>query len=62
MQRLIDDCRQAGYHALIACITEGNEASISLHLKLGFKPVSHFEEVGMKFNRKLDVYDYELIL
>lgn len=62
MQRLIDDCRQGGYQSEIACITEGNEASTSLHLKLGFKPVSHFEEVGMKFNRKLDVYDYELIL
>ncbi len=62
MQRLIEECRRAGFHALIACITEGNEASVALHLKLGFKQVSHFEEVGMKFNRKLDVYDYELIL
>ena len=62
MQRLIEECRRAGFHALIACITEGNEASFALHRKLGFKQVSHFEEVGMKFNRKLDVYDYELIL
>lgn len=47
---------------LIACITEGNENSFRLHRKLGFKQVSHFKKVGMKFNRFLDVIDYELIL
>lgn len=62
MQRLIGECRKEGYHALIACITAGNEISNSLHLQLGFKPVSHFEKVGMKFGRWLDVFDYELLL
>ena len=62
MQRLIGECRKGGYHALIACITAGNEISNSLHLQLGFKPVSHFEKVGMKFGRWLDVFDYELLL
>ena len=56
MQRLIGECRKEGYHALIACITAGNEISNSLHLQLGFKPVSHFEKVGM------NVFDYELLL
>ena len=56
----IEECRAGGYHALIACITEGNEASCSLHEKLGFKKVSHFEKVGLKFERWLDVVDYEL--
>ena len=60
MERLIEECRAGGYHALIACITEGNEASCSLHEKLGFKKVSHFEKVGLKFERWLDVVDYEL--
>ena len=40
MQKLIEECRKGGYHALIACITSGNEVSDSLHLKLGFKQVS----------------------
>ena len=31
MQRLIGECCRQGYHALIACITEGNEASILMH-------------------------------
>mgnify|MGYP002293134803 CR=1 FL=1 len=62
MQRLIEACRENGYRALIACITEGNEASNILHEKLGFKQVSHFKKVGLKFDRWLDVADYELLL
>lgn len=62
MQRLIEECKREGCHALIACITEGNAASDSLHLGLGFKQVSHFEKVGLKFGRWLDVVDYELLL
>lgn len=62
MQKLIEECRREGYHALIACLTEPNEASASLHLLLGFKKVSHYEEVGLKFGHWLDVSDYELLL
>ncbi|MDO4165596.1 MAG: GNAT family N-acetyltransferase [Bacteroides sp.] len=62
MEVLIDECRKQGFHALIACITGGNEASCHLHEKLGFKQVSAFEKVGRKFGRWLDVVDYELLL
>lgn len=62
MERLIDECYNRGYHALIACITEGNETSKTLHTKLGFKQVSGFEQVGLKFGRWLGVADYELLL
>ena len=62
MRKLIEECRKSGYHALIACITSGNEVSDSLHLKLGFKQVSFFEQVGLKFGRWLDVADYQLLL
>ena len=54
--------RENGYRALIACITEGNEASNILHERLGFKQVSRFTKVGLKFDRWLDVVDYELLL
>ena len=50
------------YRALIACVTEGNAVSDALHLRLGFKKVSHFKKVGLKFGRWLDVVDYELLL
>ena len=62
MERLIEECRRDGYRALIACVTEGNAASDALHLRLGFKKVSHFKKVGLKFGRWLDVVDYELLL
>ncbi len=62
MQRLIDECRNRGYHALIACITGNNEASKALHAKLGFTQVSHFKAVGYKLGQWLDVVDYELLL
>ena len=62
IDRLIDECRNRGYHVLIACITAENEESCQFHERLGFKKVSHFEQVGQKFGRWLDVADYELIL
>lgn len=62
MERLIESCRVSGDHALIACITDGNEGSVTFHEKLGFKKVSHFKKVGQKFDRWLDVVDYELLL
>lgn len=62
MERLIEECRRDGYRALIACVTEGNVVSDALHLRLGFKKVSHFKKVGLKFGRWLDVVDYELLL
>lgn len=62
MRALIDECRKAGARALVACITGGNEASIGLHSRLGFKQVSHFECVGSKFGKELGVVDMELLL
>lgn len=62
MERLIDDCRKAGFDSLIACITGGNEASCRMHERLGFRQASFFKAVGRKFGRMLDVVDYQLQL
>lgn len=62
MAELIQSCRQQGYHALIACITADNEPSKTLHTKLGFRQVSLFKQVGIKFGRLFDIADYELLL
>lgn len=62
MEQLVADCRNAGYKALIACITEGNEGSCALHRALGFTQVSEFKEVGNKFGQWLGVVDFELLL
>lgn len=62
MTKLIAECRQRGFHALVACITAENEASIKMHEAVGFRQVSLFEQVGRKFGRWLDVVDLELLL
>lgn len=62
MSKLIEECAKRGDHVLIACITAENEASGMFHSKLGFKQVSLFESVGIKFGCELDVADYELQL
>ncbi len=62
MECLIDDCRKRGFHALIACITTGNEASERMVKSFGFYEASHFREVGYKFGQFLDDSDYELLL
>jgi L-amino acid N-acyltransferase len=42
-------------HIMIAGIDADNAVSIGLHLKLGFRNVGHFHEVGYKFGRWLDL-------
>lgn len=55
LQSLLPIARARGYHAIIAMITEGNEASIALHRKFGFTDAGILREVGRKFDRWLDV-------
>ena len=62
MNELIVECREAGLHVLIACITYPNPGSEKLHVGLGFQQVSRFHEVGYKFGQWLDIYDFELRL
>lgn len=44
-----------GFHAVMARIVGGHEASISLHRSCGFELVGTEREVGRKFGRWLDV-------
>jgi len=39
-----------------------NAASVALHEKKGFIKVAHFREVGWKFQRRIDVGYWELVL
>lgn len=56
---LIDRLRGLGMHAVIGGIALPNEASVGLHEALGFHKVAHFEEVGFKFGRWIDVGYWE---
>ena len=51
-----------GFHAMIARIVGGHEASIALHRSLGFEIVGTEREVGRKFGRWLDVVEMQLLL
>ena len=51
-----------GFHAVVARIVRGHEASIRLHEACGFGPVGVEREVGRKFGRWLDVVLMQLLL
>jgi L-amino acid N-acyltransferase len=51
-----------GFHAVIARITGGNDASIRLHARCGFEVVGTEREVGRKFGQWLDVVEMQRML
>lgn len=46
-------------HRAYGGITQPNEASVALHLAMGFRPVGTYREVGRKFGRFWDVALYQ---
>jgi L-amino acid N-acyltransferase YncA len=52
---LFSRLQQRGIHAVIGGIALPNDASIALHEKFGLRKVAHFEEVGFKLGRWIDV-------
>ena len=61
-RELLAQLKDLKYHAIMAGIALPNEASVALHESFGFKKVGHFEEVGYKFGRRIDVGYWQLIL
>lgn len=59
---LLDAVREARIHSVIGIIALPNEASVALHEKLGFKKVAHLSEVGWKFDRRIDVGYWQLLI
>jgi phosphinothricin acetyltransferase len=51
-----------GFHAVMARIVGGHDASIALHARLGFEIVGTEREVGRKFGRWLDVVVMQKLL
>lgn len=54
--------RTLGVHAVIGGIALPNEASVALHERFGLEKVAHFQQVGFKFNKWVDVGYWERIL
>ena len=59
---LIGTATAHGFHACMARIVGGHEASIALHPRCGFEVVGTEREVGRKFGRWLDVVLMEKLL
>jgi len=59
-EQLVDDVRKLGMHCVIGGIALPNDASQRLHETLGFRKVAHFEQVGWKFKKWIDVGYWEL--
>ncbi len=49
-------------HAVMGGIALPNPASIALHERLGFQKVAHFQQVGFKHGRWIDVGYWQLLL
>jgi len=62
MATLMPAARDLGHHAVIALITDGNEASVRLHRNFGYVEIGTLREVGWKFERWLDLLIMEAVL
>lgn len=62
MEFLEEKGREMKFHALLGVICSENTASINLFKKYGYWECARFKEVGLKYNRLLDVVVYEKIL
>ena len=61
LRTLVEAGRSLEIHTVLSRISEGNDASIHLHEKYGFKTIGVMKEVGFKFGRFLDVHMMQLL-
>lgn len=59
---LLDEIKKTSLHVIIGGIALPNIASVALHEKFGFRKVAHFEEIGYKFGKWIDVGYWEMKL
>jgi len=59
---LLAELRSRSLHCAIGGIALPNAASVALHEKLGFRQVAHFQQVGFKLGRWIDVGYWQLLL
>lgn len=61
IEAIILEGKENKFHSLIARITEGNELSVQLHHRFGFKEMGIMKEAGKKFGKLLDVHFLQLM-
>jgi phosphinothricin acetyltransferase len=62
MTEILKRAKELDFHAIIAGITEGNDVSVKLHEKFGFKLAGRITEVGFKFGQWQNVLYLQLTL
>jgi phosphinothricin acetyltransferase len=62
LEELLRLAEAHGFHAVLARIAGGNEASVALHLACGFELIGTEHQVGRKFGRWLDVVCMERLI
>lgn len=62
LARIVEECRLAGAHVLLSCITEGNAPCERMHDRAGFTRVGCIPETGYKFGRFLNDVIYCRVL
>lgn len=62
LQAIIEAAIRQNYHMMIGGIDSANQASIRLHLSLGFQHCARIKQAGYKFGQWLDLDFYQLIL
>lgn len=62
LEKIIEQGKNRGFHVIVAGITAGNEVSVKLHERFGFKFCARFNEVAYKFEKWLDCLFYQLII
>jgi phosphinothricin acetyltransferase len=62
LKALIQQAQEQDYHVMVGAVDRRNEASVRLHMKLGFIHAGALNEVGYKFGRWLDLSFYVLTL
>ena len=59
---LLPQLQQRDIHAVMGGIALPNDASVALHEKFGMRKVAHFDAVGFKFDRWIDVGYWQRVL
>ncbi len=62
LDALLAELRGHKVHCAIDGIALPNDASVALLQKFGFRKIAHFNEVGFKFSRWIDVGYWQLLL
>ena len=62
LSRIVDTAAKHGFHACMARVAAGHEASLALHHSVGFFKVGVEQEVGRKYGQWIDMVLLERIL